>query len=40
MIPIHSYKIMNKEKTYRENHVKNDDDNFIIYIKFKIRRRS
>jgi len=36
MIPIHSYKIMNKEKTYRENHVKNDDEILLFISNLKL----
>ena len=36
MIPIHSYKIMNKEKTYRENHVKNEDEILLFISNLKL----
>ena len=36
IIPIHSYKILNKEKTYRENHVKNEDEILIYLLKIKL----
>ena len=36
IIPIHSYKILNKEKTYRENHVKNEDEILLYLLKIKL----
>jgi len=36
IIPIYSYKILNKEKTYRENHIKNEDEILLYLLNTKL----
>ena len=36
LIPIHSYNILNKEKTYRENHIKNEDEILLYLLNTKL----